>query len=234
MEKKYISEKELFDKDPFLPEVLMMAVYYQELSTTAVQRRWEIGYPRAARMVDILEELGFTSVENGVRKVNISQEEFEKEYGWKYEDLEAIFDEEKSAKVIKMKNDVKDLKLEKVQFFNENGEKLSKNDEKIIKNEFLSNFDSKNVITIDAKDARNFLESKDYKLRCRKKKISTPFEMARLTNSIEDSAMIMMDVGPDTMPNTLLFQQIKLKEAILSIQVRDDLAGNETEVTILY
>ena len=47
-----ISESSLFNK------ALEVASQYNRLSTSLLQRRLKIGYPRAARLMDVLEEQG--------------------------------------------------------------------------------------------------------------------------------------------------------------------------------
>jgi S-DNA-T family DNA segregation ATPase FtsK/SpoIIIE len=46
------------DGDPMLPQAIDLAREHQRISTSMLQRRLRIGYPRAARMMDMLEEQG--------------------------------------------------------------------------------------------------------------------------------------------------------------------------------
>ena len=48
----------LTDTDPMLEEVLQLVVEAGEASASLIQRRLGLGYPRAARIMDLLEELG--------------------------------------------------------------------------------------------------------------------------------------------------------------------------------
>lgn len=64
--------------DPLLPQALKICIDNGVASTTMVQRKLSIGYPRAARIVDQMEERGYISSAEGSkqRSVYISIEEF--------------------------------------------------------------------------------------------------------------------------------------------------------------
>jgi S-DNA-T family DNA segregation ATPase FtsK/SpoIIIE len=53
------------DTDPMLEDVLKLAVKNKEVSASLIQRRLGLGYPRAARIMDLLEELGLVGEELG-------------------------------------------------------------------------------------------------------------------------------------------------------------------------
>ncbi len=55
----------LAETDPMLEEVLKLVVQSGEASTSLIQRRLGLGYPRAARIMDLLEELGVVGEETG-------------------------------------------------------------------------------------------------------------------------------------------------------------------------
>ncbi len=63
-----------------LLDVLDYAVENGRISTSMIQRRFGIGYDRACRMIDRLEELGYISPAEGnkPRRVNITREVYEK------------------------------------------------------------------------------------------------------------------------------------------------------------
>ena len=50
--------EEMKDEDPLLATGRRLAREYSHLSTSLLQRRLHIGYPRAARIMDLLEEEG--------------------------------------------------------------------------------------------------------------------------------------------------------------------------------
>ncbi len=64
--------------DPLLPQALKICIDNGVASTTMVQRKLSIGYPRAARIVDQMEERGYIASAEGSkqRAVYISIEEF--------------------------------------------------------------------------------------------------------------------------------------------------------------
>lgn len=65
-------------QDPLFAEVLEFAVDQGEISASAVQRRFRVGYNRASRMIDLMKERGIISLPRSAGKgsvVNISKEE---------------------------------------------------------------------------------------------------------------------------------------------------------------
>lgn len=69
--------------DPLLPQALKICIDNGVASTTMVQRKLSIGYPRAARIVDQMEERGYISSAEGSkqRSVYITIEEFYSIFG---------------------------------------------------------------------------------------------------------------------------------------------------------
>lgn len=73
--------------DPLLPQALKICIDNGVASTTMVQRKLSIGYPRAARIVDQMEERGYIASADGSkqRAVYISIEEFYSIFGDLYD-----------------------------------------------------------------------------------------------------------------------------------------------------
>lgn len=70
--------------DPIFESALEFFIKTGNASTTVLQRRFSIGYARAARLIDCMEELGYISPSTGnskPRSVLITQEQFDKVYG---------------------------------------------------------------------------------------------------------------------------------------------------------
>ena len=69
-------EARLDSGDEFLEKAVALAQSYSKLSTSLLQRRLRIGYPRAARLMDELEERGIVGPSDGSksRDVIIAQE----------------------------------------------------------------------------------------------------------------------------------------------------------------
>ncbi|NPC93776.1 DNA translocase FtsK [Bacillus sp. WMMC1349] len=67
------------EQDELFPEALTFAVEQNSTSTSSLQRRFRIGYNRAARLIDMMEEKGFISEAKGSkpREVLISRTELE-------------------------------------------------------------------------------------------------------------------------------------------------------------
>ncbi|MEG0834244.1 MAG: DNA translocase FtsK [Christensenellaceae bacterium] len=68
------------EKDELFVKALEIIIEYDQASTSMLQRRLRIGYARAARLIDQLEENGFVSPMDGSkpRQVLITKEEFDK------------------------------------------------------------------------------------------------------------------------------------------------------------
>ncbi len=73
--------------DPLLPQALKICIDVGVASTTMVQRKLSIGYPRAARIIDQMEERGYISTAEGSkqRTVYTSIEEFYEIFGDTYD-----------------------------------------------------------------------------------------------------------------------------------------------------
>lgn len=71
------------DQDELFPVALKLCIESGGASISMVQRRFSIGYARAARIIDQMELAGYVSSGNGskLRTVNISMEEFNEKFG---------------------------------------------------------------------------------------------------------------------------------------------------------
>jgi S-DNA-T family DNA segregation ATPase FtsK/SpoIIIE len=70
------------DEDSRFVEALRVVVESRQASASLLQRRMRVGYTRAARLVDRMEELGYVSPADGARgrEVRLSPEEFHRRY----------------------------------------------------------------------------------------------------------------------------------------------------------
>ena len=68
------------DEDELLTDAIETVVKAEQCSVSMLQRRFRIGYNRAARLVDLMEERGIVGPADGARprKVNMSQAEFQR------------------------------------------------------------------------------------------------------------------------------------------------------------
>ncbi len=69
--------------DSLMPQVLKSVIESGHASISMIQRKFLVGFPRAARIIDQMEEAGFISPSDGSksRSVYITMEEYEKMYG---------------------------------------------------------------------------------------------------------------------------------------------------------
>lgn len=76
-----LEEKQtIFDEDDLLEDVLRLAVRNESISTSMIQRKLKIGYNRASRLVEMLEEHNFVGPSVGIkpREVYINQEDLDR------------------------------------------------------------------------------------------------------------------------------------------------------------
>ncbi len=69
--------------DPLLPQALKMFIQNGQASISVIQRRFLVGYPRAARIVDQMEKANYISPQDGSkpRSVYLTMEQFEQIFG---------------------------------------------------------------------------------------------------------------------------------------------------------
>lgn len=70
--------------DALMPQVLKLVIDNGHASISMIQRKFLVGFPRAARIIDQMEQAGYISPSDGgtkVRSVYITKEEYDKLYG---------------------------------------------------------------------------------------------------------------------------------------------------------
>ncbi|MBN2221449.1 MAG: DNA translocase FtsK [Vallitaleaceae bacterium] len=80
LDKSVVTENEDREEyDPIFEEALLLCIEKEKASSSMIQRKFRIGYNRAARIIDQLHEAGYIGEEDGskARKVYITIEEFE-------------------------------------------------------------------------------------------------------------------------------------------------------------
>ena len=63
------------DRDEFLQKAIDLAQHHKKLSTSLLQRRLRIGYPRAARLMDQLEDEGVVGPGDGSKSRDVIMNE---------------------------------------------------------------------------------------------------------------------------------------------------------------
>ncbi len=75
------TQNPLANYDPLIPQALDIFLEIGYASTTMLQRKLSVGYARASKIVDQMEELSLiSSLEGKTRKILVTKEEFEKKY----------------------------------------------------------------------------------------------------------------------------------------------------------
>lgn len=66
------------EDDPMLDDAIKLAIEEKKISTSLIQRRLQLGYGRAAKLIDVMEARGIVSAPNGQkpRDVLISYEDY--------------------------------------------------------------------------------------------------------------------------------------------------------------
>ena len=65
MIRRIAQEEKAENEDELFPEALKFVVDQQKASTSLIQRRFRIGYNRAARIIDDMEQRGYIGPANG-------------------------------------------------------------------------------------------------------------------------------------------------------------------------
>ena len=91
---EYVGEKTLDmpppkDDDPYFKTAVKQVMMNNGASTSYLQRRLQIGYSRAARIIDTMEDRGFIAPASGskLRKVLITPEQFLEEFGEEFDSI---------------------------------------------------------------------------------------------------------------------------------------------------
>lgn len=192
-------DKRLAELDALLPEALLFAAESGKISITAIRRRFGIGYPRAARIVDIMENEGFISPsnENAERTVYVKKEDFgnlSKFSGKESKERESFFAEDQQTLLKERK---KNFNLDNVKLLDENGKTLSESEDKRLKDLLIEQFCGWGIVCIEIQDAKVFFEKNNNVMRCKtfdnpsKEELQTFFD----DNKVE-SAIILYEVNP--------------------------------------
>lgn len=75
--------------DELLPDVLALVIKSKQASASGIQRRFSIGYARAARIIDNMEEMGYIGPSTGSskpREVRITAEQYRELFGREYDE----------------------------------------------------------------------------------------------------------------------------------------------------
>ena len=69
--------------DALMPQVLKSVIETGHASISMIQRKFLVGFPRAARIIDQMEQAGYISPSDGTktRSVYITMDEYENLYG---------------------------------------------------------------------------------------------------------------------------------------------------------
>lgn len=81
-EKYYKSIKDLKELDPLLKDIIKRCIKEDYISVSSIQRRYCVGFARASKIIDDLEDLGYIGLKyENERKILITKEIYEKEFG---------------------------------------------------------------------------------------------------------------------------------------------------------
>lgn len=227
------NRKELYAREPLLPEILEFAVAVGKITTTSIQRRFKISYPRAARLVDILEEEGFIEgMCNGPRKVLISQEEFCNLYGG---DPSKLREEEESyslaPKPKKGQVKLEKLKLDKIKFFDEFDESVSEEAAKELNKTIFDILCKDALVNLSSEFLLDFLKKKDYKIKFVKFDFDNVSEIFRIEDKISSPVIYIVDIAKGSVVEILKQCNLLVKEGAI---VMRKIKAEKSMLTILF
>ena len=227
------NRKELYAREPMLPEVLEFAVAVGKVSTTSIQRRFNIGYPRAARLVDILEEEGFIEgMCNGPRKVLLSQDQFVNLYGG---DPSKLKEEEESysdaPKPKKGHVKLEELKLDKIKFFDEFDKATSEETTKELNDTIFDILCKDTLVNLSSEFLLDFLKKKDYKIKFVKFDFDNVSEIFRVEDKISSPVIYVVDIAKGSIVEILKQCNLLVKEGAI---VMRKIKAEKSTLTILF
>lgn len=161
-------DERLLELDSLLPEALRFAVERGTISATALMRRHSIGYPRAAKIIDIMESEGFISKSDGKseRQVLVKKGDFDNmsEINSQKQDAKNLFDDDKKA-ILKERK--KDFGLDKIKFLDENEKPLNANKSKQLKTILTEQFCGIGLICIEIQEAEAIFKKNNNVMHCK-------------------------------------------------------------------
>ena len=190
--------EKLAERDSLLPDALSFAVEKSTISTISLMRRYGIGYPRAAKIVDVMEEMGYISPsnENIIRTVYIKKEDLDNlsKFSVKTHKREDFYTKDEKRLMQEHKND---FGLDNIKFLDENGKALNANKSKHLKNILLEQFCGLGIICMEIQDAQVFFKKNNNVMRCKTFEAPTGEELKNFINENKiDSAIILFEVSP--------------------------------------
>lgn len=233
--------KKIENMDELLPMAAKICIEENngEVSTTRVQRRLGLGYPRAARIVDQMEEMGLiTEIGISPRKVLLTLKELQEAFP-ENEDLKKIH----PAQFMQMmgadknkKEEVEKLQLEKIKFFDKDDKELA-NPEKIINELYSAIAGDKSIIGIDYEDMKKFLLKNNYKVHVQTHPMETS-ELDKVNIDEKSFAIFILCVAqgmdfPQLLEVSKSIEKIHGKgEGIFMIHIAEE--DEEQKMIILY
>ncbi len=232
--------KKINNMDELLP-ISALLLYEEDLiSTTHIQRRLGIGYPRAARIIDQMSDMGIIS-EYRPYKFLVTQGEIEEEFADYLKELKISTPHQYSSY---MKNfekgidkNVNVLNAENLNFFDENNVELSVQDIESLKTILRNSIVGEDfVIKCDYNDLKKFITKNDYKIKV----LTLPFDFESVKKYLENFkhlatiCIISISIGTD-FPSVIDFAnrlQASLKNANLLLRVVEN--ENDVGIKILY
>lgn len=205
---------ELAEIDALLPDALRLAVEQKNIAITMMMRQFGIGYPRAAKIVDYMEEKGYISPSNekNERTVYVKTEDFEdlSKFSGKPQKRESFFTDDQKTM---LKEHQKDFNLDEIQFLDENGKILNAEKCKHIKDIMLEQFCGIGIICMEIQDAEIILKKNNNVMHCKTFENPTAENLQAFVDSNKiDSAIVLYEVNSSTSVMSIysLFPKIEL------------------------
>ena len=226
------NRKELYAREPLLPEILEFAVAVGKITTTSIQRRFKISYPRAARLIDILEEEGFIEgMCNGSRKVLLSQEEYCFAFNTDEEHLKEVAHIENTIQPVKGLVRMDELQLDKIKFFDEFDEAVSEETAKELNKTIFDILCKDALVNLSSEFLLDFLKKKEYKIKYIKFDFDNVSEIFRIEEKITAPVIYIVDVAKGSIIEILKQCNLLVKEGAI---VMRKIKAEKSTLTILF
>ncbi len=230
---KLKSRKEYYDIDPLLPEVLEFAVVQQILSITSIQRAFQIGYPRAAKLMDRLVEEGLVdSANDGPKKVLVSKKEYCRAYRILPSRLKEVENRvSTSPKPRKGTVRLEKLKLDKVKFYDEFDKVVDEECQKELNKILLDILCQEALVNLSSDFLLDFLRKKKYKVKYLRLNLDDISGIFRAVEKINSPVIYVIDVATGNVMEILEQTNLLVIEGAIVMRKNDD---EQSRLTIFY
>ncbi len=229
---KLKSRKELYEIEPMLPEVLEFAVTQQVLSISMIQRRFRVGYPRAAYIMDLLVKEGFVE-ENmgGPRKVLLSLEEYNNAYDADTSYTQEPREQSSFTQTRKGVVGIEDLHLDNISFYDEFDVPVDEDMQQELRQTLFDILCKDALVNLSSDFLLEFLKKKQFKVKYIKLALDDGEGILKAADKLTSPVIYIVDVAQGSIMEILQQSNLLIKEGSIVLRKANI---QKSMLTILY